>query len=708
MLFFIRKWIAGWFAAFIVLIFCLPLLLFGTNYYFTSSANPVIAKSSGVEIKLEDFRRALSELRQRYRTGNVPLPPEGELRESLLWSLIDGSLVLEYAKDKGMRISAAAVIDVIRNFETLQQDGVFDRAAYNQLRNLVKQRLGADIEDNVRAELVPLQLQAAVTLSSFLLEDEVLAIARINAEQRDFAYATLSLQEAIDEIEVEQEQVEEWFRQNEDRYHRPQRVQLAYLEVKIENLREGVEVEEESLEAYYNGRAKQYDIDEKRRVSHLYQPVPSGGSDAAWVAAKEKINGLRQRLLDNKEELSMEQIAEDAVAVVEEAIIEEGVEAAMEEAIIEEAVEDEVAESVEAALDQSSQILTLDDTDAAAGDEAVPELPDVEMLTQSLMPRTDFMPEMAEVAFAMAEGDISDVVETANGIHILRLDEISEGRVSTFENSRADVESDYRDEQAALLYLELAEELATLAYENPDNLEQVAETLDLELQHSDWLEENGSAAAPLDNPQVQLVAFSEEVLENGLNSELLELSPDHAMVLRVELHEQSALKEFSEVEEQAESDLRRDIASKMVLERGEEILHLLQSDGSDAASVAVDNDFAWDELAGLARESEDAPRNVLREVFRMTTPVSDGRQTYLGKETGSGDYLLVRLDAVNPVSDDSDIEKEKIDAIWQEYSTFVQRRDWGIFMQALRAEAEVQIFQDRIDEAFGIVETGAS
>ena len=774
MLVFIRKWINGWVAVLLVLLFCLLLLPFGTSYYFASDANPLVASGDGVEIRLQDFRRSLEELRKRYRDSEVPLPPEQELRDTLLWSLIDGSLVLEYAKGSGMRISPKAVVDVIRNFESLQQDGIFDRAAYEQVRNTLKQRLGSDIEDNVRAELVPMQLQAAVTMSSFLLEDEVLAIARLNAEKRDFGYVSLLLQDVMDEIEVEQEEVEQWYEQNHSLYQRPERVKLSYVEIKLEELLPRVEVDEQSLEAYYNGRSEQYDIEERRRASHLFQQV-TGTDEALWEAAREKMRQLRQRLMDEEEgeegEVTMETIAEkeaaekeaaeeelaDKEAAGEEAAEEEladkeaageeaageelaeeeaageeaaGEELAEEEAAGEESAGEELAEEEAAGEDAAGEELAEEESagEEAAGEEAAGEelaeeeaagedaagedvaeeqeadvldLPAVDMVSQGLSTKSEFMPEMAEISFAMEVDEISDLVETATGIHIVRLDEISEGRVSTFENSREDAENDYRSEQAAILYLELAEELATLAYENPDDLVEAADVLELELEHSDWLERGGSGEAPLDDSQVHAAAFSGEVLSEGLNSELLELSGEHVVVLRVSEHEEAALKELEQVQEQASEDLRRDIASKQLLEKGEDALRQLQDEALDAEAVAADIGFSWEQAEAVDRESDAAPRNVLREAFRMSPPSDQDEAVYLGKETGSGDYMLVQLRGVQRVEDDSDIAQEEIDQIWQQYSTYIQRSDWGLFMKALRSVSDVEVFRDQLNQGLG-------
>lgn len=758
MLVFMRKWIAGWVAAVVVVLFCLPLLLFGTNYYFDANVNPLVASGDGVEIRLQDFRRSLEELRQRYRSSEVPLPPEQELRETLLWSLIDGGLVLEYAKGSGMRISPKAVVDVIRNFESLQQDGIFDRAAYEEVRKRLKDTLGSDIEDNVRAELVPMQLQAAVTMSSFLLEDEVLAIARLNAEKRDFAYASLLLQDVMDEIEVEQEEIEQWYDENHSLYQRPERVKLEYVEIRLEELLPRVEVEEESLEAYYNGRSEQYDIEERRRASHLYQQV-SGTDEALWEAAREKMRALRQRLVDEEAEATMETIAEEEAAAAEEKAAEEAAAAAEEKAAEEaaaaeeEAAEADAAEEEVAGEDAAEDVVAEEDAateeevageevaeeeaveeevagedaaeDAVAEEEAseevaeedaaeeevaeeqeadVPDLPVVDMVSQGLSTRSEFMPDIVDIAFAMEVDEISELVETANGIHIVRLDEISEGRVSTFENSREDAEEDYRGEQAAILYLELAEELATMAYESPDDLEEAADVLELELEYSDWLERGGSGEAPLDDSRVQAAAFSAEVLDEGLNSELLELSGEHVVVVRLSEHEEAALKELDQVREQASEDLRRDIASRQLLERGEEALRQLRDEGLDADAVASDVGFSWEQAESVDRNSDGPPRNVLREAFRMSPPAGEDDVVYLGKETGSGDYMLIQLRAVQPVEDDSAIAQEEIDQVWQQYSTYIQRGDWGLFMEALRSVSDVEIFQDRIDQGLGEAE----
>ena len=369
MLYYLRNWLSGWVAAVLVLIFCIPFALWGTHYYFTASANPLVASLDDEEIRLQDFRQVLGRWRQLYRDQEIQLPPEEKLRQDVLERLLNGILIVNYADQVGMRISDLATAQAIRKDENLLVDDIFDTEQYELL---YQQQGGRRLEERQRRLLLSQQVQQGVLIGSFVLDDEVRRIARMKEQTRDIRYAVFSVDEeremlgridmeeadpeeaAADESDkaesesakspdedesdakddtsaaaastdseetgddkvadaaeeiiavVDEEELVAYYDENKSEYAEQEQVQVEYLEITIATLADQLEIDEQSLRAFYDGRRTDYDIAERRKVSQVFV---SAIDEAKKDASRDKAEALLQKLRDG--ELTMEELVEE-------------------------------------------------------------------------------------------------------------------------------------------------------------------------------------------------------------------------------------------------------------------------------------------------------------------------------------------------------------------------------------------------------------
>jgi len=655
----IRNRLSGWLASAVVLLFCIPFALWGVNYYFGAEVNPAIATVNGEEILLDDFRRLVDEQRRAVK----PDSPEEEkaLKRELLDSLVLGQLVLGFADDSGMRIGAGDVVREIQGMESFQEEGFFSQELYRQILSYRGQFRPAEFEEQMRQDLMGRQVQAALVRSSFVLEDEARWGARLRLQSRDIAYAVFPAAELREEMEVDEADIESYYQESTEKYHRPEEVRIAYLELNAAGLEEEVAVEEEALQAFYERRSDDYDIEEERKLTRLYIQSPADAEEAERERARARVEAL---LADAEAGASLEELAERAAAEDEEAAAEEPV----------------AEESEEAAAAEES-----------AEDEPPPA---VELVTHGFLNKGSLPAEIDEAAFAMETGEIRGVIETDSGFHIIRLDEQKEGRVSTFENSREDAEKDFREQEADRLFLERAELLESYAYEEPGTLEPAAEVLALLIRYSDSFSRAGGEGIAAEAAVIE-AAFSGEVLSAGNNSPLIELSEERVLVLRIDEHHPRRRLPLEDVRGQIEATLKAERAAEQVRQRGEGIAERLRS-GEDMEQVAAEEDFQWERKEGALRDSTEVSRAVLRFAFRLGHPADDGKPLFGGQPLGSGDYALVALLAVNEIEDDSALDKEELDAGWQELSVFYPARDWQEAENWLRAGARIETLQENL------------
>ena len=158
-----------------------------------------------------------------------------------------------------------------------------------------------------------------------------------------------------------------------------------------------------------------------------------------------------------------------------------------------------------------------------------------------------FPPAFADALTGLEEGQVSDVVETDSGLHLVRLDKLVKDVPPTFEERKADLAEQIAAEQAQPAYLEAVEQLKNISF-NAADLQEPSEALGVDIQSVASVKRNGSEDGLFSNPQVVSALYSEEVLADGQNSEVIELDAERAVVVRVKEHKLPEVLPFEQVE----------------------------------------------------------------------------------------------------------------------------------------------------------------
>lgn len=243
-----------------------------------------------------------------------------------------------------------------------------------------------------------------------------------------------------------------------------------------------------------------------------------------------------------------------------------------------------------------------------------------------------------EAAFALANtGDISDVVQSNFGFHIIRLDDVTESDLPPLEEKRDEIVAQLKLNKAADGFYKLSSKFAKVAFEQDKSLEPAAEAINAEVKHTEYfaLEE---AEGLMANSDIQAAITSFDVQEKGLNSELIELAPEHVVVLRLEDTKPQAVLPFEDVESTIETTLATQEATQLAQQEAETLLVSLR-DGSELSA-----EYSFSNAQDVGRISAD--RSVSDLAFTLAKP--DGEAPTYGLTTkDSGDVVLVALDKVN-------------------------------------------------------------
>ena len=290
--------------------------------------------------------------------------------------------------------------------------------------------------------------------------------------------------------------------------------------------------------------------------------------------------------------------------------------------------------------------------------------------------------EFDEAAFAMSIGDVSDVVSTEYGyFHIIKLTDIEAETMQAFDEV---------EEQLAALYIKNAkekmlfgslEEFINLSYE--ESLDMVADQFGLELQTSDYFA-NGSREY---DEKFVASAFSPAVIDEGENSEVMEINSEKFVVLALSDLQPERERDLSEVEGQIESALKTAAAKEVIEDIAESIASALSSgDEQTASNLISENSLEWISEGWISRASE-LPYDVTSKSFTLSKP-EEGRHTYSAQSADRSTSLVIDLGGVRIPEEDADTGISALYLSQENNEMFVS------LIKQLREDAEIKVFTD--------------
>src|SRR3990167_3480891 len=475
-------------------------ILLGVDGYNRSREQGVIvAKVDGNEIIRSEWDRAhqndVDRLRATTPSLDAKLLDSPEARYATLERLVR-ERVIAAAADKFKLFTndqrlARELQQSPEIASLLRPAGTFDMERYRQL--LGSQGLSHEMfEANVRADLSKRQVFLGIGASGFPSSSSADLALDAYFEKREIQLARFNTADFAAKLSQTDADLEQFYKANEKLFQAPEQASIEYVLLDVDTVKKNITINEADLKTYYEQNAQRLSGAEERRASHILIAAPKTAPAAEREKAKAK--------------------AEELLAVVKKA-----------------------PDTFADVAAKNSQ-----DTGSAPGGG------DLDFFARGAMVKP-----FEDAAFSMNKGDISGVVESDFGYHIIKLTDIKVPTQRSFEEMRSELEADLKKQQAQKKFSEAAEAFTNGVYEKSDSLKPVAERLKLEIKTASHVTRQPAAGATgvLANAKFLNALFAPDTIEKKRNTEAVEVAPSQLASGRIVGYTPAHTQPFAEVKD---------------------------------------------------------------------------------------------------------------------------------------------------------------
>ena len=485
---------------FLFLLIVPSFVLFGLDGYTNQKdKSAVVAKVDGQEILQTEWDRAHARETERMKASmpslDAKLLDSPEAKYATLERLVrDRVLAAAVGSLKLSTSDQRLARELQENPEVAalrRPDGTLDMERYRQL--LGAQGLSPEaFEANVRADLSIRQVLLGITNSGFSSNAAADTALGAYFEKREVQLATFSAAEFAAKLNPSEADLEQFYKANENLFQATEKANIEYVVLDVESLKKSVVVTDADLKTFYDQNAQRLGGKEERRASHILITAAKSLPDAERAKAKAKADELLAQV--NK--------APDSFADVAR---------------------------------KNSQ----DPGSAPAGG-------DLDFFARDAMVKP-----FADAAFAMKKGDISAVVESEFGFHIIKLTDIKAPKVTSFEEMKPELELQAKNQQAQKKFSESAESFTNAVYEQADSLKQVAERFKLDVKTASGIARTPAAGVtgPLANAKFLNAIFAPDATDKKRNTQAVEVGSNQLVAGRVVDYTPARTQPFAEVKD---------------------------------------------------------------------------------------------------------------------------------------------------------------
>ena len=485
-----------------------------------------------------------------------------KLKEMILQQLISNAIATQSAKDLGLLVTDSQVYANITSDPKFQQNGQFSQQLFGEKVGNVQA-----YQDQVRATLLQNQLASSFSLT-YAPDSVVNTIIGLNKQTRDISYVLLSdknfMQSVVDPKERE---ILAYYVAHKSDFVQPERVKLNYILVSPKDLQSKIKVTDAEMKQYYNSNLDAYKTPAKWQVVSVKIPFSGGLGDKSYTDAKDKLD-VMHKSLSAKGKTSLQDFQS-------------------------------LAQKNSYTLSRQSWV------SAASGAAELPMLVKIN-----------------------DKNDYSIPFVNGNNLEMLYVTDIQPAKQKTFTEVKNMLQKNLTRQKASAAATKISDRLSDLTYTNSNSLQPAAKALGLKVTTSDWLTKNEQPTkkdnSALLNKNVLRAAFSEDVLQNGYNSNVINMDNGSLIVLRVAEKQSAQTLPLEKVKNKIITNIKSTAAEKNM----QKFILQLQTKvraGNMSKDLLNTKSLSWKNVNGLAVSNKKVPSQISVQAFLMRPAVAPAK-----------------------------------------------------------------------------------
>ncbi len=574
-------------------------VLFGLEGYSGfKDQGATVAKVNGNKISQGDWdaahKREVDRIRASMPNIDVKVFDTPEAKYATLERLVRDQVVAAATRKLNLIASDTKLARELQSIPAIAAlrlpDGKLDMERYKQLA--ASQGMTPEMfEMQMRADISNQQLIQGVQGSAFATLAQTQTAMNAFMQRREVQIVNFPVTDFLSKVNVSDADLQAYYDKNANKFQSAESADIEYVVLDIESLRQTIVLNEQDLKSYYEQNLQRLSSKEERRASHILITAAKDAPEAEKKAARAK--------------------AEDLLK----------------------AVKAKPASFAEVARKNSQ-----DPGSAVKGG-------DLDFFGRGAMVKV-----FEDAAFSLKKSEISDIVESEFGYHIIQLTDIKAPKAQSFETLRPTLEADLKKQQAQRKFAEMAETFSNTVYEQSDSLKPVAEKLKLSVQKASKVARNAESQNPqsknfLSNPALLQALFSEASLQKQRNTEAIEVAPNTLVSARVVKHQPAATLALTEVKDLVKRGLTQEKAAEMAKSQGEQKLANLKISAEGLPNAIV-----------LSREKT---QRQLPQVVEAVLKVDPNKLPAVsGVDLGAQGYAVIRVTKVLPPEDNQALMKQ--------------------------------------------------
>ncbi|HEY6773895.1 MAG TPA: SurA N-terminal domain-containing protein [Oxalicibacterium sp.] len=615
---------------FLLLLIIFPSFAFFGMESYTSmrESTNAVAKVDGQEITQQEWDAAQREQMERFRQvlGNQfdsKMFDTPEAKRDILDNMIAQRVLASEARHNQLSVSNQMLQQTIGSMAALKgADGKFDYERYRAL--LAAQGLTPEMyEARLRQDLAVQQVNAAIQTTAFAPDSLAKRLSELGEQEREVQQLSFKAADYKSQVKVTDDMLKSYYERS-TQFNVPERVKAEYVVLTADAVASQINVSDADIKSYYEQNKSHYGTPEQRRASHILIAVKKDATDTEKAAAKEKAEKLLETLRKNPQ--------------------------------------------------QFADLAKKNSDDPGSAERGG----DLDFFSKGMM-----VPSFEDAAFKLKQGELSDLVQSDYGYHIIKVTAIKPATVKTLDEVKGEIAGEIRKQLLAKKFAETADVFNNTVYEQSDSLKDVADKLKLKIETADNLSRQSNRALPataLYNNQKFLTAlFSDDALKNKRNTEAVEVAPNTLIAGRVVDYKPASKRPFEEVKAQVHDRVVATEAAALAKKAGEAKLAELKVK-DDAAG------FGATQVISRAKSQGVNPVVFLAAMKADTSKLP----AYAGADLGDQGYGIVR---VVKTMQPSSVDNAKRQAEKQQITAALAQEETQAYIETLKQKAKVQILR---------------